>query len=151
MTRHQYQVHADVPATDVMVLLDALDGERLELTERLGAGELERQIESFTIDVDHTWPTRWAALDQDLEVLSRYLAAPMSATEVIVPDAGPASGSRLLAWHGEVVRFPLKVHRTHDGVVIDGEDLEALAIALPRMPGWAQSLLAPRLPRQPTA
>ena len=141
-----YALHVDIPATDVRVLMDALDGEQLGLTTELGEDELRQQIEAGALMIDARAETRWTWLEQDLEVLSRYLAAPLVAREIAVGD--DVRGWRILARGGEVVRIPLAIARADDGQLeVTGENIEELTRQLPDMPRWAQSLLAPRVPR----
>lgn len=142
---YRYLVHIDVPATHAAVLRDALQDEPLSMGSVLGAEELQRQLDELTISIDVVRDARWDELDSDIEILSTYLAAPVLATEVAVgPDV---HAWRLIGRAGEVVRVKLDVARDADGTIdIRGENLEGLAMQLPTLPRWAQSLLAQRLP-----
>lgn len=145
--QYRYILHVDIPATDVRVLLDALDDEPLELAVQLGKEELRRQLESSVLSVDTQSEKRWDKLDADLEILSTYLAAPVVAIELVI-DGAAAHGHRILARQGEVVRVALELAQTEDGSVdIVGEDIDKLTAQLSGLPRWAQSLLAPRIPR----
>lgn len=142
--KYRYVLHVDIPATDVRVLLDAFEGEALELKDHLGEAELQRQLHSSVLSLDTVFPTRWAGLESDLEILSTYLAAPVVATEVVERAHGVSEAWRLIAHRGEVVRVALELDDSH-GIL--GEDVDELVRQLPALPRWAQSLLAPRIPR----
>lgn len=147
-SEYRYLLDVDVPATDVLVVLDALDGEQLELSRRLGASEVRRQLDNFRLQVDYTTPDR-LVLERDIEILSTYLAAPVSATEIAIDkthDPPALQAWRVLGRNGEVVRIELDVAWTDDGTVdIAGANQDTLAEQMPALPGWAQSLLALRM------
>jgi len=147
MSEHfRYLLEIDVPATDVRVLLDALEDEPMELWERLGAAEIRRQLAEFAISVDESTPERWERFDRDVEMLSTYLAAPVVGTEIRIDDTRePAllEGWRIIGRGGEVVRIALDLSLTDDGGInINGASVDELAAQLPDFPRWAQSLLA---------
>jgi hypothetical protein len=132
-------LRADIPATDVQVILDALDGEPLSLAEAIGDEELRRRIRGGTLSVDLATDTPFD-LGHDVEVLSTYLAAPVVATEIAIGDRVIAE--RIVGRGGETVRVPLDTVWSDGELEIMGENEEALERALPTMPRWAQSLLA---------
>ena len=141
---YRYQLTADIPPTELAKVKDALAGEPLALADLVGAQELQRQLDALRVSVDVVRSQRWTAFPKDIEILSTYLSTTVVATEI---ESGP---ERVRAWRhigrgGEVVMIALDAERTPDGSLdVRGENQEALAMQLPDLPRWAQSMLAPR-------
>src|SRR6185436_15293453 len=85
---YRYDLRVEIPATEVAVLVDALDGEELSLRGRIGGDELRRQLEEQAIHLDVVSGERWPDFQRDIETLSVYLSEPISGREIRV-EAGP--------------------------------------------------------------
>jgi hypothetical protein len=143
---HRYALHADVPATEVAVLRDALDGDDLHLRDRIGKAEVEAQLAEQRLDLDATPPEAWSDFGRDVEVLSTYLSEPLTARELHAePSAsGPrVSGFRLLARRGQVTRLALAVAWDDEKgrVIARGVDMEAARARWAELPAWVQATL----------
>ena len=60
--QYRYDLRVEIPATDVGVLIDALEDEAFTLRTVLGAKELERQIREQELVVGVTTEERWPSL-----------------------------------------------------------------------------------------
>ena len=147
MSSYRYILRVGIPATDLRILRDAFEDEPLSLREILGEATFQQQLDDLSLVVDLQVPEPWENFSRDIEVLSVYLAAPVSGVEIRVAGSD-TEGWRWIGMKGEVVRVPLTLSLEQDGSVeIVGVDGERLAKMLPTMPRWAQSLFAPRVPR----
>ncbi len=96
---HRYELGVDIPATEVAVLKDALDGDDVHLRDRIGRDELERQLAEQRIVIAATPAERWPDFERDFETLSTYLSEPIVAQELHAEPVGPARR----AWRHEVL------------------------------------------------
>ncbi len=144
----RYLLSAEIPATSLRRVRDALRDEPLSLRDRIGSDELARQLDEFKLCVDLAFDEEWGELVADIEILSTYLPSPVIGTEIHAAAHSDPRGWRLLGRAGEVVRIALDVVRLPDGTIeVIGENEEQLRAQLATLPRWAQSLLAPRLKR----
>src|SRR5262245_38814718 len=79
---YRYELNVEIPATEVAVLVDALDGEAFSLRERIGKEELRRSLEEQQIQLDVRSDEIWPAFQRDIETLSTYLSEPISGREI---------------------------------------------------------------------
>ena len=143
---HRYALHADVPATEVAVLRDALDGDDLRLKDRIGKAEVEAQLAEQRLDLDATPAEPWTDFGRDVEGLSTFLSEPLVARELHAepsPSGPRLSGFRYLARRGQVTRLALLVDWDDaKGTVIDrGVDMEAARERWAELPAWVQATL----------
>jgi hypothetical protein len=144
---HRYELRVDVPATEVAVLADALDGDDVHLKDRIGKEELARQLADQRIALDARPAERWPDFGRDFETLSTYLSEPIAAEELHAePGSGGAphlEGTRLLGRRGQVTRLALAV--TWDdatgSLISHGVDMEAARRRWSELPPWVQATL----------
>jgi hypothetical protein len=144
-----HDVSVDIPATEVAVLVDALEDERLALKDRIGWEELKRQLEQeHRIDVHETSGDSFPDLEADIKTLSAYLSEPISGREICIKP-GPGSpvleGWLILGLRGETARVPLSLgwDKGAQAVIDGGVDREQAQQA--RLPAWARDALGPEL------
>jgi hypothetical protein len=153
---YRYDVSVDIPATEVAVLIDALDGERLALKDRIGWDELKRQLEQEQrIDVHETSGVAWPELEADLKTLSVYLSEPISGREVRVkpgPDAPVLQGWLIFGRRGETARVPLSLgwDQAAQAPVDGGVDRTQLGAQWAALPAWVRASLGPEMRAQRT-
>jgi hypothetical protein len=107
---YRYDLDVEIPATEVAVLVDALEGDDFSLRDRLGKDELRRQLEAQEIRIEATSPERWPDFQRDVGTLSTYLSEPIAGREVHVePGAGEPriEGWAILGLRGETERVVL--------------------------------------------
>jgi hypothetical protein len=143
---HRYELHADVPATEVAVLKDALDGDDLRLRDRIGKDALAKQLGDQRIDLDAEPSEAWPDFDHDVLVLSTYLSEAIVARELHAepsPNGAKLSGFRLLGRRGQVTRLALTVSwdDAKHTVVDAGVDMEAARARWKELPAWVQATL----------
>lgn len=153
MTSYRYDMSVDIPATEVAVLIDALDGEQLSLKDRIGWDELKRQLERERIDIHETADDPWTGLEADIKTLSVYLSGPISAREVQVKPglAEPlVQGWLLFGLRGETARVPLSLawDSTANAPVDNGVDREQLGAKWAALPAWVRDALGPQIRAQ---
>jgi hypothetical protein len=136
MDQWRYLLKVHIPGTEAAILRDALDGEAFGLRDRLGADELERQIEGFELAVDRMAGARWDDFAHDIEVLSLYLTDDVSGIEIQVGEE--LRGWRLIGHRGEVVRLEIEVAWDESGQVVElgSEIVAALAKRWSELPDW---------------
>jgi hypothetical protein len=144
---YRYDLDVEIPATEVAVLVDALDGEVFSLRERLGEDELHRQLTEQRIRVEAISDERWPEFERDIATLSAYLSEPIAGREVRVepgPDGPRIEGRRILGFRGEAQHVALDL--AWDGAArapvergVDGTDARN---RWPDLPEWARSSLA---------
>lgn len=145
-TQYRYDLRVDIPATDVSVLLDGLDGEDFFLREVLGKKELERRIKEQDLLVEVETLERWPAFDKDIEVLSVYLSQYIIGRElVITPTQGAPKieGFIVVGRSGETARMALDVRwdPIEETVIDEGEDVAALAKRWDTLPEWLRTAM----------
>ncbi|HZO14253.1 MAG TPA: hypothetical protein VFB62_13370 [Polyangiaceae bacterium] len=146
----RYLLHVEIHPTDAAVLKDALEDEPFGLKKRLGAAELNRQIDHFEISVDAHSLERWDDFDHDIEILSVYLSEYIEGTEIHVQ---PTKGAPVLhAWkvvgrRGEVVRLEREVHWEDESIVLGDEHLEPLKKRWASFPEWVRDAMRLKYPR----
>jgi hypothetical protein len=144
---HRYALRVDVPATEVAVLADALDGDDVRLKDRIGKDELARQLAEQRIVLAAEPAERWTDFGRDFETLSTYLSEPIVAQELHAePVAGGpprVEGTRLLGRRGQVTRLALDVawDEARHTLVDRGVDMEAAERRWSELPPWVQATL----------
>jgi hypothetical protein len=147
--QYRYRLRVEIPATEVAVLVDGLDGGDFSLRERMGRDELRRQLENQVIDVDVLSETSWPEFERDIETLSRYLSEPIHGREIHV-EPGPTEPLRegwvVLGWRGETARVALDLGWGQDAMaVVDrGIDEAAARRRWDELPGWVRSSITHR-------
>ena len=143
---YQYDLRVEIPATDVAVLVDALEGEAFSLREQIGKEELARQLEEQKLKLDVRTSERWPEFRRDVETLSVYLSEPISGREIHV-EPGPV-GPRLDGWvilgrRGETERLALDVvwDVEAQALVDRGIDVEEARRRWKELPEWVRSSL----------
>jgi hypothetical protein len=147
MSFYAYDLKVEIPATEVAVLVDALDGEAFSLRDRLGKDELRRQLEDQEIRVDVVSDDRWPELQRDIETLSTYLSEPISGREIHV-EPSPEGPPRLTGWvilgrRGQTERLALDVawDAEAQGLVDRGIDMDEARKRWKELPEWVRSSL----------
>ena len=143
---YRYQLEVDIPATEVAVLVDALEGEAFSLRERIGKEELRRQLEEQQIKVDLHSDQLLPSFQRDIETLSAYLSEPISGREThVVPGPGEPlpKGWVILGRRGETARLALDLawDTGAQAVVDHGVDMEEAHRRWKDLPEWVRSLL----------
>lgn len=146
MSFYAYHLKVEIPATEVAVLVDALDGEAFALRERLGKDELHRQLEEQEIRIDAVSDDRWPDLQRDIETLSTYLSEPISGREIHVEHGpwGPTlTGWVILGRRGQTERLALDVAWDAEtrGLVDRGIDMKEARKRWKDLPEWVRSSL----------
>lgn len=142
--QYRYDLKVEIPATDVAVLVDALEDEAFTLRKFLGAQVLERQLREQELVVAATTEERWPGFDKDVELLSVYLSDYVIGREMIIE---PTQGApRLEGWlvvgrRGETARVDLDLRwdAEEEAVVDEGEDVPKLAARWSTLPEWLKS------------
>jgi len=150
--QYRYDLKVEIPATDVGVLVDALEDEAFTLRTFLGAKELERRIREQELVVAVTTEERWPDFDKDVEILSVYLSQYIIGREILIT---PTQGApKLEGWlvvgrRGETERVDLDLRWDADeeAVVDEGEDVPKLAARWPTLPEWLKSSMRIKFPR----
>lgn len=150
--QYRYDLRVEIPATDVGVLVDALEDEAFTLRTFLGAKELERQIREQELVVAVTTKERWPSFDKDVEILSVYLSQYIIGREMIItPTLGApkVQGFLVVGRRGETERVDLDLRWDADeeAVVDEGEDVASLARRWPELPEWLRSSMRIKFPR----
>ena len=155
-TAYRYLLDAEIPATEVAVVRDALEepagggGEAFALRDHLGADELRRQIESQRIRVDARVSAPWPDFQRDIETLSTYLSEPIAGHELRLERAEgqppQASGAVILARRGKVQRVPLRVvwDEAKNELTEGGVLAEPSSAAWTGLPDWVRAWLTNR-------
>jgi hypothetical protein len=151
-TQYRYDLRVEIPATDVGVLVDALDDEEFTLRTLLGAKELERRIREQELVVEVTTEERRPSFDKDIEILSVYLSQYIIGREIVIE---PTQGApRLQGWlvvgrRGETARVDLDLRWDADeeAVVDEGEDVPRLAARWETLPEWLKASMRIKFPK----
>ena len=148
----RYDLRVEIPATDVGVLVDALEDEAFTLRTFLGAKELERRIREQELVVAVTTEERWPGFDKDVEILSVYLSQYIIGREILItPTLGAPKleGWLVVGRRGETERVDLDLRWDADeeAVVDEGEDVPKLAARWPTLPEWLKSSMRIKFPR----
>lgn len=148
---HRYDLTVEVPATEVAVLIDAMEGERLSMKTRVGWPELKEQLEKeqrITIQVlsDEAWPD----FENDIRVLSNYLSEPITGREVYAEPGEEApflQGWLVIGRRGETARVPLKLGWDEDAnALLDfGIDRDHLDPPWEALPAWVKDAAGPEV------
>lgn len=143
---YRYELIADIPATEVAVLIDALDGEEFSLRERIGKEELRRSLEEQQIKLAVRSDERWPDFQRDIETLSTYLSEPISGREIHVdPSSGEprAEGWVILGRRGQTARVALDLSWDADtqALVDRGIDMKEARRRWKELPEWVRSSL----------
>lgn len=151
-TQYRYDLKVEVPATDVGVLVDALEDEAFSLRTVLGAKELERQIREQEIVVGVTTEERFPSFDKDVEILSVYLSQYIIGREMIItPTLGAPriEGWLVVGRRGETERVDLDLRWDADeeAVVDEGEDVAKLAARWSTLPEWLKASMRIKFPK----
>jgi hypothetical protein len=150
--QYRYDLRVEIPATDVGVLVDALEDEAFTLRTVLGAKELERQIREQELLIGVTTEERWPSFDKDVEILSVYLSQYIIGRELtITPTLGAPKleGWLVVGRRGETARVDLDLRWDADeeAVVDEGEDVTKLAARWSTLPEWLQSSMRIKFPK----
>jgi hypothetical protein len=145
-TQYRYDLRVEIPATDVSVLIDGLDGEEFSLRDIVGKKELERRIREQDLVVEIETLERWTGLDKDIEVLSVYLSQYIVGRElVIIPTLGAPKiqGFLVIGRSGETARVALDVRwdPREETVIDEGEDVADLARRWETLPEWLRTAM----------
>ncbi len=148
---HRYDLDIDVPATEVAVLVDAMEGEQLSMKTRVGWTTLKSQLEKdqrITVQVlsDDAWPD----FENDIRTLSNYLSEPITGRDVYVAPGGEApflQGWLVLGRRGETARVPLLLQWDEDAnaLVDRGVDQASLEPQWSELPAWVRDALGPEI------
>jgi hypothetical protein len=148
---HRYDLDVEVPATEVAVLVDAMEGERLSMKTRVGWPSLKEQLEKeqrITVQVlsDDAWPD----FENDICALSRYLSEPITGRDVYVEpgeDAPFLQGWLVIGRRGETARVPLLLTWDEDAnaLVDRGVDKANLEPKWAELPAWVRDALGPAI------
>ena len=142
--QYRYDLRVEIPATDVGVLVDALEDEAFTLRTVLGAKELERQIREQELVVAVTTGERWPSFDKDVEILSVYLSDYIIGRELMIePTQGAPrlKGFLVVGRRGETERVELVLRwdAGEEAVVDEGEDVPKLAARWSTLPEWLKA------------
>jgi hypothetical protein len=151
-TQYRYDLRVEIPATDVGVLVDALDDETFTLRSFLGAKELERRIREQELVVEVTTEERWPSFDKDIEILSVYLSQYIIGREIVIePTQGAPrlQGFLIVGRRGETERVELELRWDADeeAVVDEGEDVARLAARWSTLPEWLKASMRIKFPK----
>lgn len=148
---HRYDLNVEVPATEVAVLVDAMEGERLSMKTRVGWPALKEQLEKdqrITIEVlsDESWPD----FENDIRALSNYLSEPITGREVYVEPGGEQpflQGWLVIGRRGETARVPLKLGWDEDANALldEGVDRSNLDAPWESLPAWVKDAAGPEV------
>jgi hypothetical protein len=148
---YRYDLKVDVPATEVAVLVDALEGERLSIKTRLGWPTIKAQLEleqRITVQVisDESWPD----FENDIRAISVYLSEPITGREVYVAPGGDApmlEGWLIVGRRGDSARVPLVLAWDEDqNMLVDrGVDRAELEPRWDDLPDWVKDAIGPEL------
>jgi hypothetical protein len=146
----QYDLKIEIPATEVAILVDALDGEKLSLRDRLGEHQLRRQLEEQEIKVELIADERWPDFQRDIETISTYLAELISGRELhveVTPEGPSVTGWAILGRRGKSERLALDVGWNPDEqVVVDrGIDKREARQRWNELPEWVRGSLGNRM------
>ena len=146
---YRYDLDVEVPATEVAVLVDAMEGERLSMKTRVGWPALKEQLEAeqrITVRVlsDDAWPD----FENDIRALSNYLSEPVVGREVYVEpgDETPfLQGWLVIGRRGETARVPLSLAWDEDqNALIDrGVDKDQIEPSWEDLPAWVREATGP--------
>lgn len=141
---YRYDLTVEVPATEVAVLVDALEGEQLSMKTRLGWPDMRAQIQeeqrlSIEILSDDAWPD----FENDIRAISVYLAEPIAGREVFVAPGGDEpvlEGWAVVGRRGETARVPLSLawDEEQNMLVDQGVDHAALELGSEGLPEWVR-------------
>jgi hypothetical protein len=143
---YRYHLVVEIPATEVAVLVDALDGEELSLRERIGKEELRRQLEEQRIELDVQADDGWPDFQREIGALSSYLSEPISGREIHV-EPGPGgplfNGWVILGRRGETERLALDLGWSPEAqdLVDRGIDVVRARKRWKELPEWVRSRL----------
>jgi hypothetical protein len=143
---YRYDLKVEIPATEVAVLVDALEGEYLALRAWLGEDELRRQIEEQALDIEVVSSERCPEFQRDIEALSVYLSEQISGREIHV-EPGPVEplfkGWAILGRRGETERIALDLAWDPDNQVLvnRGVDESEAQRRWKDLPEWVRSSL----------
>lgn len=151
-TQYRYDLQVEIPATDVGVLVDALEDETFTLRSILGSKELEQSIREQELVVALTTEDRLTSFDKDIEILSVYLSQYIIGREMMIT---PTEGApRLQGWlvvgrRGETERVELNLRWDADeeAVVDEGEDVAKIAARWGSLPEWLKSSMRIKFPK----
>jgi len=150
--QYRYDLKVEIPATDVGVLVDALEDEAFTLRTFLGAKELERRIREQELVVAVTTEERWPDFDKDVEILSVYVSQYNNGRELTIE---PTQGApRLTGWlvvgrRDETARVELDLRwdAAEEAVVDEGEDVARLAARWTTLPEWLKASMRIKFPK----
>lgn len=143
---YRYDLNVEIPATEVAILVDALDGEEFSLRERIGNAELRRQLEEQQITLDVRSDESWPDFQRDIETLSAYLSEVIAGREICV-DPGPREpllkGWVILGRRGETERVALDLawDASAQTPVVRGVDMREARRRWQDLPEWVRSSL----------
>lgn len=146
---YRYDLDVEVPATEVAVLVDALEGEQMSLKARIGWEKLKGQLEADQrITVGRLSDEAWADFESDIRALSVYLSEPISGREVYAEpgeDQPTLMGWLILGRRGETARVPLALGWNEDenALVDNGLDKAQLEKLWDELPAWVRDALGP--------
>jgi hypothetical protein len=149
---YRYDLEVEIPATEVAVLVDALEGDDFSLRERIGKDELRRQLEAQQIRIEAASPDRWPDFQRDVGTLSAYLSEPIAGREIHVePGAGGPllEGWAILGRRGETARVALDLawDAGKEAPVERGLDEAYARRHWDELPEWVRSSLTARRAR----
>lgn len=142
-----YDLRVEIPATEVAVLADALQGDDFSLRERIGEAELRRQLAEQQIEIDARTDERWPDFERDVGTLSAYLSEPISGREIRVepsPSGPLLDGWLILGRRGETERLALDIawDAETESFVDLGVDVDDARRRWRDLPEWIRMSLA---------
>ena len=149
---YRYDLKVEIPATEVAIVIDALDGEKLSLRDRLGNDELRRQLEEQEIHIDVRSDESLPDFQRDIETISTYLSELISGREFYVeprpekPLKPLLKGWVILGRRGETERMALDLDWDSDAqMVIDrGIDKSEARRRWNELPEWVRASISMR-------
>ncbi len=146
ITAWRYHLDLAVNGLDRQNLVDALEGEDLELFEDLPRAQAYRDIRAGRLRLSATRAEPAAAFAKDLSILSLFLFEVIRGLEVAERYAAESVTDDVRAWkvlarRGEWVKVPLVVRQDAEGrFVVDAEadDLEVVQARWATYPLWFQ-------------
>jgi hypothetical protein len=143
---YRYDLRVEIPATEVAVLVDALEGEEFSLRQRIGKEELRHQLEEQEIKLDVRLDERWPDFQREIEALSAYLSEPISGREIHVePNPGQPllDGWVILGRRGQTERLALDLawDAEAQALVDRGIDMKEARRRWKELPEWVHASL----------
>lgn len=148
---YRYHLDVEVPATEVAVLVDAMEGEPLSMKARVGWTTLKNQlVTDQRITVDMLGDEAWADFENDIRILSNYLSEPIVGREVYVEpgeDRPLMQGWLVIGYRGETARVPLSFSWSRRALAFVDHGVAKNELDPPwdELPPWVKDAIGPEL------